>query len=73
MGADDVETALAERFLANMESVNGRVVLGDIELVASLYVGYPVLCVDMLITLSLKSFSSFLDGKEINGRGIEEL
>ena len=73
MSADDMETALAERFPANMESVDGRVVLGDIELVASLHVGYPVLCVDALISFCLKSFRRFLDGKEINGRGIEKI
>jgi hypothetical protein len=73
MGTNDVETALAERSLANVECVDGRVVLGDIKLVTSLHVGYSALCVDSLISFCIKSFRRFLDGKEINGRGIEEI
>ena len=73
MGTDDVETALAERSLANVECVDGRVVLGDIKLVTSLHVGYPALCVDSLISFCIKSFRRFLDGMEINGRGIEKI
>jgi hypothetical protein len=73
MGTDDVKSALAERFPANMECVDGRVVLGDIKLVTSLHVGYPVLCVDALISFCLQSSSDFLNRKEIDGRGIEKI
>jgi hypothetical protein len=73
MGTDDVKTTLAERFPANVECVDRRIVLGDIELVASLHVGYPVLCVDALISFCLQSSGSFLNRKEIDGRGIEKI
>lgn len=73
MSADDMKTTLAERFLADMESVNGRIVLGDKNLVASLNVGDSVLCINALIALSLQSSCSFLNRKEIDGRGIEKV
>jgi hypothetical protein len=73
MSADDMKPTLGERFLANMECIDGRVVFGDKNLVASLDVGDSILSIDVPVTFSLQSSGSFLNRKEIDGRGIEKI
>jgi hypothetical protein len=68
-----MKPTLGERFLANMECIDGRVVFGDKNLVASLDVGDSILSIDVPVTFSLQSSGSFLNRKEIDGRGIEKI
>ena len=73
MCTNHVETSLAERFCADTEGIDGRVILREEELFAGLHLAKLVACIQMLEASLLELLTNGLDCQEVHGRVVEEL
>ena len=72
MGANHVESRLGQRFAAQAEGIDRRVVLRHIDLVASLQLAEGLLWVKAAVTVLLEFTGYVARGEEIDGRRIQK-
>ena len=60
MGANHVEACIGKRLLSDLEGIDRRVVLGNEELVTSLYLAQWLLRIDAVETILLQFFGDIL-------------
>ena len=72
MSTDHVEACIGKRLLSDLESIDGRVVLGNKELVTSLYLAQRLLRIDAVEPVLLQFFRDILDCQKIHWRCIKK-
>ena len=72
VSTDHVEACIGKRLLSDLEGIDRRVVLGDKELVASLYLAQWLLRIDAAETILLQFIRHVLDSQEIHWRSVKK-